>query len=78
MTHFNLFAHSNPAGDFLPGTSATPATIWLDPSHKLTIHSLPTFIREQGSNSWNCLDRTRRVSSWRYTQTTYHSKRLWS
>lgn len=65
MTHFNLTTPNLTAWNFVPGTSATPATIWLDARHKLTVCPLPNFIRKRPL-SWSCLDRIRRVSSWRY------------
>ena len=72
MNRLNLLAHPNPAGDFLPGTSATPATIWLDPSHKLTIRPLPDYLRPD-TDSYGCLDRTRKYTTWRYTQRRFYS-----
>jgi len=58
MTHFNLTTPNLSTGNFVPGTSRSPAIIWLDSSHKLTICTgLPR------------LDRIRRVSCWQYMST---------
>lgn len=50
----NLLAKHSPA-EFIPGTSRSPAVIWLGPYHKLFICPGDPL-----------LDRIRRVSHWQY------------
>ena len=72
MTQFNLIDPNLTTVNSVPGTSTTHTTIWLDTFHKLTIRPLPDYLRPD-TDSYGCLDRTRKYTTWRYTQRRFYS-----